>query len=209
MSIKVNADIIDLRIDHPQSTDVFFVDTNIWFWVGYTNASTSQVAKYNQTVDYPSYLNQALSVGSQLYKCTLSFAELAHSIERSEFEIFQKTPSGTNLTNKKSFRHDYPQQRQNVIAEINNTWALADAMTNGQTIEIIVDKVAISVAQNRLVTEALDGYDILMVDAVLAAKITQVITDDSDFGQVSGLTIFTANQLLLREAKAQGKLIKR
>lgn len=49
----------------------------------------------------------------------------------------------------------------------------------------------------------LDGYD----ESLLQAGITQVITDDGDFGRVGGITVFTANNNLIHEARKQKKLI--
>ena len=205
MPISVNADVVDLRSDSPQKNDVFFIDSNVWFWIGYTNASVGD--RFNQSVDYPTYVGDALSVGSSLYRCTLSFAELAHSIERSERTIFGKS-KGVELRTK-DFRHNYPTERANVLTEIENAWTLSDGMTDGNTIEVDVTSSMVTDTLTRLKTEELDGYDAFMVEAMLAQGIKQVITDDGDFGQVPGITVFTANNLLIREAAKQSKLKKR
>src|SRR5258708_3747505 len=103
MAIKVNATVVDLTSDSPRTTDKFFIDSNVWFWVGYTKASLS--ARPYQIRSYPNYLSQALTIGSTLYKCTLSFAELAHQVEQKEWDIFKaKTPSPY----LKDFRHNFP-----------------------------------------------------------------------------------------------------
>jgi predicted nucleic acid-binding protein len=206
MPIKVRANVVDLRSDTPQKDDVFFVDSNVWYWIGYTNASLS--SNFNQSNDYPNYVGQALNEGSTLYKCTLSFAELAHSIERSERNIFngsRKPP-----VSAKDFRHNYPIQRQAVITEIENSWTLVEDMTGENTIEVNLTDSAVQQSLARLKSEALDGYDAFMVEAIFAKKsINQVITDDSDFGQIAGITVFTANDKLVNAAKDQKKLLKR
>lgn len=205
MPISVNADVVNLRADQPRQDDVFFIDSNVWFWVGYTNASVGD--KFNQSVDYPTFVGKALSMGSSLYRCTLSFAELAHSIERSERTIVGKS-KGVELSTK-DFRHNYPTERANVLTEIENVWALSDGMTDGNTIEVKVTSSMVTDTLMRLKSEELDGYDAFMVEAILAQGIKQVVTDDGDFGQVPGITVFTANGLLIREAAKQGKLKKR
>lgn len=206
MPISVNANVVDLRTDQPQAGDVFFVDSNIWYWVGYTNASVG--ANFNQSTDYPNYVGLALSIGSSLYKCTLSFAELAHSIERSERTIFNSSRAPKIGT--KDFRHDYPSERLAILTEIENVWNLADVMTAGNTIEVNLTTAMVLQSLNRLKTEALDGYDAFMIEALLVSKnINQVITDDSDFGQITGITVFTANDKLINAAKSQKKLLKR
>lgn len=206
MTISVKASVVDLRTDQPLAGDVFFVDSNIWYWVGYTNASVG--ANFNQSTDYPNYVGLALTMGSSLYKCTLSFAEIAHSIERSERSIFNS--SRNPKVGTKDFRHDHPAERQSILTEIENVWNLAEAMSPGNTIEVDLTSSMIQKSLYRLKSEALDGYDAFMIEALLVHKgINQVITDDSDFGQIAGITVFTANSKLITAAKSQGKLLKR
>jgi predicted nucleic acid-binding protein len=205
MPINIAADIIDITTDTPLETDKFFVDSNVWYWVGYTNASVT--ARHNQSTDYPNYLSQCLLNAANLLKCALSFPELAHIIERTEREIFEQINQTT--ISPKNFRHNYPTERQQVVTEIQNVWALIELMTNNQTIPLNVDDQAVSAALTSLTSLALDGYDLFMLDAILQAGITQVITDDSDFGQVSGIQVFTSNQRLIQTAKTQGQLVKR
>jgi len=205
MSIRINADVVDLTQDSPKGADVFFVDSNVWFWVGYSKASL--VSKYNQSNDYPDYINRSLLAGSRLYKCTLSFAELAHSVERNERDIFNSNrtpPVGT-----KEFRHNFPVERQRVVSEIEDTWQLAEAMTAGLTIEAHLTSAMISSSIRRIKQEGLDGYDVFMLEALKTSGITQIITDDSDFAQVAGIIVFTANKPLIRQAKKQRKLLIR
>lgn len=201
MAIEINATIVDLRSDQPKTEDAFLVDSNVWFWVGYSNASLSD--RFNQSVDYPGYIDLALKNGSSLYRCNLSFAELAHSIERSQRKIFDK-----NLR-PKDFRHDYADERQIVMTEIENVWNLVSAITNGNAIETNLTDAFITRSLSRLKSEALDGYDAFMVEAMLSMNITQVVTDDSDFAQVAGITVFTAHDGLIGQAASQGQLQQR
>ncbi len=204
MPINVQADVINLTSDQPKATDKFLIDSNVWYWIGYSNASIQPKVG---SVSYPNYINQALNVGCQLYKCTLSFSELAHSVERSEWEIYKQVQK--NNIDLKTFRHNFPTERLNTISQIESAWALADVVTAGLTIEVNLDNNAIALAQARMKSEALDGYDLFMVEAMLAAGITQVITGDGDFGQVAGIKVFTVNQNLLSAAAQQGKLLTR
>lgn len=204
MTFKVNATVVDLRKDTPKVTDNFFIDTNVWYWLGYPKDPD---ARRYQITNYPSYVNTAFNVGCKLYKCTLSFSELAHSIERCELKLFNKT--NNPAVSLKDFRHNYPQQRVIVLNEIINTWDLAEGMTTGNTIEVNVTDNLVNDSLTRLKNQALDGYDAFMIEAMFASGITQVITDDRDFGQVSGITVFTANTTLITEATAQNRLIQR
>ncbi len=203
MAFSVNAHVVDLRQDQPKNTDNFLVDSNVWYWLGYTKASINALPY--QITHYPQYLNQTLLAGSKLYKSALSFAELAHIIERSEHEIFNLS-QGTTIS-KKDFRHNYLPERANVMLEIEHAWMLADALTAGKTVEAHLTELLIGKSLQRLKGEGLDGYDTFMVESLIEAGITQVITDDADFGRVGGMTIFTANTTLIRHARQQNKLI--
>lgn len=55
----------------------------------------------------------------------------------------------------------------------------------------------------------LDGYDLLFVETMPANQIDAIITDDRDFTTVNGITIFTANETALTNAKQLGRLITR
>lgn len=139
MALTINAKIIDLTSDVPKNTDVFFIDSNIWYQVGYSNASIDAIPY--QVKIYPNYITDASTIGSQLHKSTLTFAEIAHTIERSERQIFNTT--GSSIINTKDFRHNYPAERQNVLQEIENAWNIADQFTNGFSIEANVTNAMI------------------------------------------------------------------
>ncbi len=207
--MAIEALIVDLRQDIPKASDKFLVDSNVWYWMGYTK--TSDNLKPYQINDYPHYLKSADNIQSELYKCTLSFSELAHSIERSEKVIFnaKRKASGFLEVADKAFRHNFPLERAKVITAIENAWVIVEAATNGLTVEAHVTSAMVKDSLKRIKTQELDGYDAFIVEALFAAGITQVITDDGDFGRVAGVTVFTANSRLIREADAQGKLIKR
>jgi hypothetical protein len=43
INYNVQAEVIDLRFDTPQDDDMFLVDTKVWYWLTYTQASTYAV----------------------------------------------------------------------------------------------------------------------------------------------------------------------
>jgi hypothetical protein len=94
INLIIQADIVDITNDSPRKSDIFLVDTNVWFWQTYTNASTT--ANPYQLRDYPNYLAQALMQGSTLSYSVLTLAELASIIERTELSIYNQS-NGLNL----------------------------------------------------------------------------------------------------------------
>ena len=205
MPIEIRASVVDIRTDEPTKADIFFVDTNVWYWMGYTRASNN-AEKYQVKV-YPQYLEKALDVGSSLYKCALSFSEIAHLIERTEREIYNEQ-NGTNIY-PKDFRYNYHQQREKILDEIRDTWQLANAMTGENTLEVNATNKLVDKSIERLNSVHLDGYDLFMVETLFDKEIAKVITDDADFGQVPGLTVFTSNNRLIDAARDQKRLLPR
>ena len=198
----VNAEVVDIRKDQPKPEDVFLVDSNVWFWLTYSGASRS--SRTYQLRHYPDYLVNALSFKAKLYQCGLSLAELAHRIEVTEHEIFVLTAGAHEL---KEFRHNYPKEREDVVAEIQSAWAQVKQMS--EPLEILVDEQTTDAALARCQAQPLDGYDLLILEAISKAGVTQVLTDDGDFATVSGIKVFTANINVIKTARANGKLVKK
>lgn len=207
--MKIEADIFDIRSYQPVKTDLFFVDTNVWYWLTYSRASMRINNPQNyQTKYYPKFTSSALNNGAQIYQSGLSLAELTHLIERSEFEIFASANPllfSCPKTFSKKFRYDYPVQRKQVISEIESIWAqistLATPLSN------LVDQKTCTDAVAALSTFYIDGYDLFIIDTMLKNNITSIITDDCDFASIKNIKMYTANNRVLQEALSQGKLL--
>ncbi|MFM7409040.1 MAG: hypothetical protein ACKO3K_20865 [Cuspidothrix sp.] len=113
INLNIQADIIDIKTDTPQQSDIFFVDTNVWFWQTYTNAVFT--AKRHQITDYPNYINKTLQNGATLTYYGLTLAELAHIIEKTEYDIYVQSNGSLR---PKEYRHNYPTERANVVAKV-------------------------------------------------------------------------------------------
>jgi len=203
----VRADVIDISADTPQPTDEFLVDTNVWYWLVYTRASMgSNPPRTRQLTNYPGYVHQALANGSRIRQCGLTLSELVHRIEQTEREIYGQT-TGVQPPPTKQFRHNFPAERSNVVSEVQAAWTQVTSMAS--SIEVTLNDGMTKAAILRLQTEALDGYDLFLLEAATASGIVQVITDDGDFCCVSGIRMFTSNQTVLTAALAQGRLVIR
>ena len=205
MSVRydIQANVIDLCNDYPTDKDIFLVDTNVWYWQTYSKASLS--AQPYQTNYYPSYLKTAYNNSSSLMYCGLSLSELAHQVEKTEREIFNRNIP-RNITSK-PYRHNYPEQRQNVVEEIKDAWEQVTSIA--VCADIIVNESTTDKALQRLEKQLLDGYDLLILEAMETANITQVITDDGDYVTVPNITVFTANNRVIQAARNQGQLKQR
>lgn len=203
LNLKVNANVVDIASDTPRPEDVFLVDTNVWYWMTYSRASVAG-AKHYQISAYPAYTNNALSVNATIYQSGVSIAELSHVIEKSERDIFNKTNPQVSA---KEYRHNFPSERENVCSEIKS--ACMQVLDLGETMNVSVDSEMVKSVLSHLTTCAVDGYDLLLLEAMAASGVKQVITDDGDFATVPGITVFTANRTIVNAARDQGKLIVR
>jgi hypothetical protein len=200
----IQADIIDIKTDTPQQSDIFFVDTNIWFWQTYTNAAFT--AKRYQITDYPNYINKTRQNGATLTYSGLTLAELAHIIEKTEYGIYVQSNGYLHF---KKYRHDYPTERANVVAEVQFTWRRIKKIAI--PIDLTVDDATTDAAINRFTTQAVDGYDLLMLEAIskAGAGTVKIITDDMDYSVVPGIQVFTSNKYVIQDAAIQKKLVVR
>jgi predicted nucleic acid-binding protein len=196
----VRAEVVDITTDSPKPTDKFLVDTNIWYWLTYPPASSS--AQPYQVNFYPNYLQSAVIANSELYCSGLTLAELAHLIEKAEQGIFSRS------VKPKEYRHNYPSARSKVVAQVQTTWNLIISSYANQ-IDCLIDGTTVNAAVQRFQTQALDGYDLFILESMQQHSLKQVITDDGDYVTAPGIQVFTANRNVISAARSQGKLLVR
>ena len=207
MAIRLNvqADVIDIRTDTPQAEDRFLVDTNVWRWYTY-GASPPQSAS-QKIEQYTPYSTKILGAHAVMFYSGLILAELAHIIETSQYEAY-KLATGSSLI-RKEYRHNLSSERANVVAEVRAVWdEVEDIATSA---DLNLDKISTRAALSRFQTQALDGYDLFLLEAIsqVRSEKIQVLTDDMDYATVSGIQLFTSNGLVIQEARRLGKLLVR
>ncbi|MGC9337928.1 MAG: hypothetical protein ACP5EQ_07555 [Candidatus Cloacimonadia bacterium] len=205
ISYCICADVVDIKEDCPLEDDIFFVDTNVWFWLTYTKASQSASPVFQYQYDeYPNYVNTALFVGSQLLPSTISLIELAHLIEKTERELYMKDNTKIGL---KEFRHHLEWERKQVAMEIETAWEQVKGIAQPVSCEIdneITDSII-----TRFQNEKMDAYDFLILESMRCHGVVKIITDDGDFATISGIQVFTANHNVIETARKNDKLILR
>lgn len=207
VNYTVRADVVDIRTDAPQPTDEFLVDTNVWYWLVYTRAALgARPPRTRQLTDYPHYVSQALANGSGMRQCGLTLSELAHRIEQTEREIYGYL-IGAQPPPTKEFRHNLATERSHVVSEVQTAWTQIRSMAS--SVDVIINDAMTAAAVLRFQTEALDGYDVFLLEAAATSGILQVITDDGDFCGVTGIQMFTSNQGVITAAQTQGRLVVR
>lgn len=204
INYQIAANVVDIRTDNPFKGENFFVDTNVWYWMTYTRASSSALPY--QITDYPNYVNSVLDAGGKIYQNGLSFAELAHLIEKTEFDIFNKIHRAERIKSKE-FRHNHSLEREKVIAEIEAAWGQVKSMA--EPLEITIDESTTEAARKHIKTNLLDGYDLFILQLLTRHNVLQIITDDGDFATIPGIKMFTSNKNVIKTAQKQKKIMKR
>lgn len=198
----IQAEVIDIQRDSPQNTDVFLIDSNVWYWMTYSNAGQSAIP-YQLSV-YPAYVNQALSSGAHLFWSGLSLAELSHLIERTERQIYERI-NGPIPT--KEYRHNLAAEHKRIVSEIQASWGLVKSLAS--PLPLSIDEAATNAVFSRLQTQHVDGYDLFILETMSRHGVIQIITDDGDFSTIPGIQVFTSNRQVLNLARIQGKEIIR
>jgi predicted nucleic acid-binding protein len=200
----IEARIVDISTDTPNSTDCFLVDTNVWFWMTYANAGYNELQRErlaNTMSIYADYINAAYRANAKLCWCGLSLAELAHQIEKTEREIYE---SAVRSISPKEYRHNLPDERSRIVSEIQAAWEQIKSLA--APLKVTIDSQTTDVCLAYLQNEKVDGYDIFILEAMKNNGVVQIITDDGDFATVSGIQVFTANRNVINTARTQGKL---
>jgi hypothetical protein len=203
INLDIQADVVDITTDTPTADDLFFVDTNVWYWLAYTKASSTGARPY-QISSYPPYVQSSLSVNALIYYSGLNLAELSHIIEKSEREIYSKT---NGLITTKEFRHNLTTERSNVCAEIQI--ACLQVLSLATSLDSKIDHHESFSAFSNPTLPSVDGYDIFIIQAMNNIGLKQIITDDGDFATINGITVFTANKNIINSARIANKLITR
>ncbi|MCI0514981.1 hypothetical protein L0128_17335 [candidate division KSB1 bacterium] len=199
ISYSIRADVIDINSDAPGQADKLLVDSNVWYWMTYSQASYGMDSwRQPLILIYPGYVNNALTAGAKLFYCGLALAELAHLIEKTEHQIFNAA------LNLKEFRHNYPQARAKVVAEVQAGWAQVRSIA--KSISFKLNQRTSDSALQRFQQASVDGYDLFLLEVMFQQNTLCILTDDGDFATVAGIQVFTANRNVLAAASAQGKL---
>jgi predicted nucleic acid-binding protein len=199
------ASVIDVRTDTPRKTDRFFVDTNVWRYFTYAKFTIGNIAEQQRKAQiYSAYIQKCLTVGATLLWSPLSYSELSSVIERAELDIYNKAHAGA-MSSMKDFRLGTA-ERTTVVAEVDASWG--QICTMGTALPTPCDDTALAAAVALFQNYPLDGYDIFYVNAMHAANVNAVVTDDIDFTHVPNLHVFTANDKAIRQAAYFTKVAK-
>jgi hypothetical protein len=218
--MKIRADVVDIRNDSPLEGEFFLVDSNVWIWLFYERSGSSGLPDREQpqpyqVENYPNYIKEVRSHNGNLLRCDLCLNELSHRIEKVERLLFCNLNSTDNTISIKRYRHGYPTERQKVVRTIRETWQEIRRISTSVDFHFSDDFTNGALAN--LADRAVDAYDLFMIEAISqrngrhpgSNSTIKVITDDGDFATVPGITVFTSNLTVIRQAGSQGRLFQR
>jgi hypothetical protein len=201
----VRAQVIDIRRDVPQSTDAFLVDTQVWYWDAYPSATAMPgSATPAQMGVYSAYLSRGAVVGAIAYRTGICLAELTHLIEQNEYRIYAGAVAAVTA---KEYRHNLHAERARVVHEVEKAWARVKLQS--QPLPVVIDDTCTDAALVRFGTQQVDGHDLFLLEAMSAAGVRQVLTDDGDYCTVPGIQVFTANPRVIAAARSAGLVVTR
>jgi predicted nucleic acid-binding protein len=199
VNLTVRAEIVDIARHRPAAGEAFLVDTNVWWWASYAFAPElpeEKKPKPYQLSAYPNFLKRAKVAGTTLHWSPLTWPELAHHIERTEFEM-AKYYGSPDAANSKTYRHNDAKERARVVQTIADSWAEIEEL-GSPLADVILSPYSITEAMALQKEAALDGYDLFLALALKRANISGILTDDGDFATVPGIRVFTANRNVLK-----------
>jgi predicted nucleic acid-binding protein len=201
----VRASVIDVRTDAPRATDRFLVDANVWAWGHYSGSwYTASGGVVAQAPDYRRYLELTRNAAATRLRIGPTLIELAAVVEHFEHVFYRASVASVDL---KEYRNNVPAERARVVGLIRQV--CTDVEGDSDLLEVTFDDAFVAAALAELAAAELDGPDALIVRAMRASGVTQILTDDGDFCTVAGVEVFTANPRVLAAARAQGRLLVR
>lgn len=177
----------------------FYVDTNIWYWLTYSNSNTEEFAPDYATLLYR--LNNLTNI--KLLYSHLTFAELTAIIESDLYHSYQER-TGMHLR-RKSYRA-IPRERNNVVDNIaSSIYQISQIAepTDDSFVEIL-NYIKPDDFISTLRRTTLDGTDILMANFIKQNGVKNVITNDRDYLTISDLNIYTYDERTIEMAETKG-----
>ncbi|MDT2816270.1 hypothetical protein P7H55_00170 [Vagococcus lutrae] len=174
--------------------DVFLVDTNIWFWLTYQNASSARGYKPEKVQKYTTFMNEVMNQGAKLHASLITYTEIMNIVERTEFDVFNNIQQQENKKKipKKEFRRN-SRLRKDTTLIIKNVIEQIDSLTESKDFVQILDYIDIKKLSIGLENSVLDPSDIVNGYLAKENNVINIISDDSDFYSLEGINLYTAN----------------
>ncbi|MDA3556172.1 PIN domain-containing protein [Acinetobacter sp. AOR15_HL] len=188
--------IFNIKKVTPTKDDVYFIDTNVWFWFTYCGSNKKFIGRgpsVYQLKEYPAFIEKILNVGAKIFTSPLIYTELANLIERTEYtQYVLKNKVDKTTFSRKDFR-EIEECREKVLREINSAWNVICSVSS-ECLELNLNLATTKAAHNFMSTSTLDPYDAIFIHFMKSHQINTLISDDGDMMSTDISTIITANR---------------
>lgn len=213
----VRAQITDIQRHDPPGGEKYLVDTNVLYFIHYDRFANldalGEGPRPYQIQEYPRYLQRVLEKKSGVFVHRMGLMEFARTIEAAELQTLYavRTPGVTEIPaglKIKDLRTAYPEDY--AICQARVLTYLGAVRKAYQTIPAtMVDEHAFWTQWEGAWQQTVaDPVDIAQAVDALAADISAVISDDSDWVSIEGIRLFTANAIAIQAARLAGRLIR-
>lgn len=176
--------VIDIKSYNPKSSDLFFLDNNIWMFLFCPIGNHS---KTQQKV-YSSFFQSIISAKATIFVNSLILSEFANSFLRIDFEQWKKKQQLYGANYKKDYipTQQYKDTVSAITAAINNILSLSEKKPDDFHM-INID----SICNN---FQTVDFNDCYLVEFCRNNSL-KLVTDDKDFQKISSpnISILTSN----------------
>ncbi len=184
-------DINTIDMTKIDRNEVFALDTNVLYWIHYSQASDPNLkAQAYQVVDYSNFIEKLLENGNRLVTTVLNISELAHVVENSEYRLYNAL--NTPKVKKKEFRNlrnkrvDYQNEMKIIMLQLQETY--------GEQIQVIeIEEKVISNFIHDIDKNACDVFDYVIIKKLIEKGIINFISDDKDFVTIEGINLYTSS----------------
>ncbi|WP_440095157.1 type II toxin-antitoxin system VapC family toxin [Acinetobacter baumannii] len=194
--------IFDIKITTPDSSDRYFVDTNVWYWFTYcgSNRFAEENAREYQLIEYPKFIEKILDIGAKIITSPLVYTELANLIERNEYqEYLSNNRLESYQLSRKAFR-EITSAREKVLKEIKTAWDTICGIAP-DCLELKLDLETANAAHAFMSRSMLDPYDAIFIHFLNSHNIKMLLSDDGDMMTTDIEEIFTANNRFITRGR--------
>jgi hypothetical protein len=213
----VRAQVIDVRRPDPPGEEKYLLDTNVLYFIHYDRVANLDALGEGpllyQIQQYPRYVQRALERKSRLFVHRMGLMELARRIETAELQILYavKTPGVIEVPADiriKDLRTSYPEEYRTCQARVLTYLAAVRKTCQAIPATLLDEHTFWTHWEAGWQQSVADSADIAQAVDALAADISAVISDDSDWVSIAGIRLYTANQVSIQAARLAGRLLR-
>jgi len=201
--LAIRSKVFDVRAGLPKPGARIFVDTNVWDFVLFDEASAAQLVQGKRIeknrLSFGTFLDSAKKDdGAKLFTSNIVRMEMVTVYERHQAELALLDHD------IKEFRRERPAERADALKRAHEDWGTIESLA--EVLPCPVEPDFMETVYAKALKYSLDQADAVSVCLMADNGIEFVLTDDKDFLAVDGISVITVDEEVIRNAKHQGCL---